>query len=239
MLRFQWPAGGGPRAIDVGALTPEQIDIEHIAHILARRPRWGGAFGKGFYSVAQHCVQMAQTMLWKDAEPLWAPFISQAREHTNTVLWALLHDAAEAYLLDAPRIVRERLVIIDDLAPLDLTSCDPEDWQMLSEIEARVLGIIMERFGLPAAMPDCVRRLDDMANEVELKVMSGRRDELTPTERIWFRQLLGINLDFRYWERAYLATFEELMVAREAANEHGEKKGEDDGETQDRAPAGG
>lgn len=58
-----------------------QIDIRDVAHALAHTGRYGG-HAKGFYSVAQHCV-----------------LASEYAEHGDK-LWALMHDAPEAYMGD-------------------------------------------------------------------------------------------------------------------------------------------
>lgn len=63
---------------------PEEIDITDIAHSLALQCRWAGHV-KQHYSVAEHCVRVSRIVPKEDA------------------LWALLHDAAEAYLIDLPR----------------------------------------------------------------------------------------------------------------------------------------
>lgn len=60
---------------------PEDIDIQDIAHHLARLCRFNGA-GQSLYSVAQHCCIVAQ-----ECSP-------------SNKLHALLHDAAEAYIGD-------------------------------------------------------------------------------------------------------------------------------------------
>lgn len=68
-----------------------EVCIEDIAHALSQQPRFGGHLPT-FYSVAQHCVEVANML------PL---------EHK---LAGLLHDASEAYLIDVPRPVKEILV---------------------------------------------------------------------------------------------------------------------------------
>jgi hypothetical protein len=63
---------------------PEDVCIEDIAHSLSNQCRFAG-HSRGFYSVGEHCVLMAQA----------APAKCQ--------LEALMHDASEAYLLDFPK----------------------------------------------------------------------------------------------------------------------------------------
>lgn len=58
-------------------------------------------------------------------------------------LWGLLHDAAEAYCVDVPRPLK-RMV------------------PYYREIEERVMAAICARFGLPAEIPACVKRADDI-----------------------------------------------------------------------------
>jgi uncharacterized protein len=65
---------------------PELITIEDIAHSLSMQPRFGGHLPV-WYSVAQHCVGVAQHCK-KDK------------------LQALLHDASEAYLMDIPSPIK-------------------------------------------------------------------------------------------------------------------------------------
>ena len=66
------------------------ICIEDIAHALSMQPRFGGHLPV-FYSVAQHCIKVAELV------------------DTDLKLAALLHDASEAYLIDVPRPVKEQL----------------------------------------------------------------------------------------------------------------------------------
>lgn len=68
----------------------EDIRIEDIAHSLARICRYNG-HTTYHYSVAQHCVLLSQHV----------PFLLQH--------YALMHDAAEAYVGDLSRPLRSRL----------------------------------------------------------------------------------------------------------------------------------
>lgn len=75
------------RMIDLSAPVPEDINLEDIAHHLARVCRFGGAVDE-YYSVASHSVYVARIVeAWEGATP-------------ELVRAALLHDATEAYLGD-------------------------------------------------------------------------------------------------------------------------------------------
>ena len=90
----------------------EHVDIRDIAHSLAMQCRFNGHC-RGFYSVAQHSVLVSQVVPPEDA------------------LWGLLHDAAEAYISDLPR-------------PLKNTA--PE----FRAAEHRLLTVILGRLGCPS-----------------------------------------------------------------------------------------
>lgn len=74
---------------------PEEIFVEDIAHSLSQQCRYAGHCLK-FYSVAEHCVLMAEV-------------VTQAGGSLDEARWALLHDASEAYLVDVPRPVKPHL----------------------------------------------------------------------------------------------------------------------------------
>lgn len=101
---------------------PEDVDITDIAHALSLICRYCGHV-REFYSVAQHSVLVAR-------------FTSP--EHR---LWALLHDASEAYIVDVPRPLKPSLVGYRDL-------------------ERRVMAAVCDRFGLPREEPPEVKRID-------------------------------------------------------------------------------
>lgn len=71
------------RIVDPFCLKAEDIDIVDIAHALSNICRFNGHCNK-FYSVAQHCVLVAEL------------------SSLENKMAALLHDASEAYLCDIP-----------------------------------------------------------------------------------------------------------------------------------------
>lgn len=107
--------------------NPADIVIEDIAHALSNMCRYTGHC-REFYSVAEHSVRMARQLLdngWPD----------------DVVLWGLLHDASEAYLVDVPRPIKSSLI-------------------GYREMEARVMTAVAERFRLPWPQPDVVSKAD-------------------------------------------------------------------------------
>lgn len=112
------------RALNPLAPRAEDLAIEDIAHALALQCRFGGHV-RGFYSVAQHSFLVSQVVPLADA------------------LWALLHDASEAYLMDLPTPVKET-------GPL----------AGYRGVEAQLQQTIYQRFGLTGAEPASVAEAD-------------------------------------------------------------------------------
>lgn len=123
---------------------PEEIRIEDIAHALSMQCRFGGHC-KTFYSVAEHSVRVSREL----PQPLR--------------LWGLLHDAAEAYLIDLPR-------------PLKRFS---EMGRLYLEIEDRLMVTVCERFGLPLSQPPEVKRMDTRL------LVTEKRDLMTVEPKPW------------------------------------------------------
>jgi hypothetical protein len=98
--------------------TPDQIHITDIAHALGMVCRYAGHCRR-FYSVAEHSVLLSHTV-----DP----------EHA---LWALLHDATEAYIGDIVRPLKHQM-------PGYLAT------------EARLALVVAIKFGLPGAIPEQV-----------------------------------------------------------------------------------
>lgn len=115
-----------PRAEDVSPLD--------IAHSLAMQCRYNGHV-KRFYSVAEHCVLMADFII--DGSD-----IRDAETARELALWALLHDAAEAYIGDMVR-------------PLKL------HMPAFRRADDDVTAVIADRFGLVSrTIPPEVKAID-------------------------------------------------------------------------------
>jgi 5'-deoxynucleotidase YfbR-like HD superfamily hydrolase len=129
------------------APTPEQIDIEDIAHGLAYQCRFNGQT-RHFYSVAQHSLIVA------DLVP------KRLRRA------ALLHDAAEAYMGDMVKPLKQ-------LFPL------------FSDIEAKVMTAIGLRYGVGNFNDRAIKRADLIALAME------KRDLMPNSTEPW-ESLKGI-----------------------------------------------
>jgi hypothetical protein len=123
------------------APSPDDVDPIDIAHALSLICRYGG-HTRRFYSVAEHCVLMSYEVPAEDA------------------LWALLHDATEAYVGDMVRPLKHHMA----------------DY---IEVEDRVAWAISERFDLDPAMPASVKAADNRI------LLDERAALLTPTDDVW------------------------------------------------------
>ena len=119
------------RRLDLLDPSPLDVEIEDIAHGLARVARWNGqTCGPLIFSVAQHSLFVERLLVALD--PLAPP---RAR------LAALLHDAPE-------------YVIGDIISPFKAAI-----GEAYTSVEARILAAIHQRFSLPAATPPTLARL--------------------------------------------------------------------------------
>src|SRR2546421_2968686 len=118
------------RRLDLLDPSPLDIEVEDIAHGLARVARWNGQTeGAHIFSVAQH--SLLTDMLARQA----------TRLSRDCRLALLLHDAPEYVIGD---MISPFKAVIGDAYKL---------------VERRLLAAIHLRFGLPAALPDHMHRL--------------------------------------------------------------------------------
>jgi 5'-deoxynucleotidase YfbR-like HD superfamily hydrolase len=137
------------RRLDLLDPSPLDVEIEDIAHGLARVARWNGqTSGSWAFSVAQHCV-LVESLVGRfrhRAPPAWR-------------LAALLHDAPEYVIGD---------LITPFKAAVGL------DYKAL---EARLQVAVHIRFGLPANLPatatDLIKRADRAAAFLEATQLAG------------------------------------------------------------------
>ncbi|GFE64784.1 HD domain-containing protein [Litoreibacter roseus] len=126
------------RRLDLLDPTPMDIELEDIAHGLAFVARWNGqTFGDFPYSVAEHSVLVEQ--LFTAAQP---------KASVKWQLAALLHDAPE-------------YVIGDMISPVK-SAVGPG----YAELDSRLTAAIHLRFGLPATLPQTIKRQIKKADRI-------------------------------------------------------------------------
>lgn len=121
---------------------PSEVCAEDIAHALSMQCRFGGHCAD-FWSVAQHSVCVSRIVPPEDA------------------LAGLLHDAAEAYLVDLPRPIKRFMAAY-------------------RAAEARIAQVIGERFGVDLVnLPASVKHAD------EVMLATEKRDLMINSFRDW------------------------------------------------------
>lgn len=137
------------RRLDLLEPSPLDVEIEDIAHGLARLARWNGqTSGDHPFSVAQHCLLV--TDICATMRPNWP---------AKWFLAALLHDAPE-------------YVIGDLISPFK--SAVGLDYK---HVERRLQEAIHLRFGLPVTLPspvtDTIKRADRVSAYFEAIELAG------------------------------------------------------------------
>jgi 5'-deoxynucleotidase YfbR-like HD superfamily hydrolase len=142
------------RRLDLLDPAPADIELDDIAHGLARVARWNGqTTGPHVFSVAQHSL-FVETI----AAELDPGLDDGAR------LAALLHDAPE-------------YVIGDIITPLKAVI-----GRGYGEVETRLLAAVYRRFGLPGEPPPALRRLIKRADRAAACLEATRLAGFSPAE---------------------------------------------------------
>jgi len=141
------------RRLDLLDPSPLDVELEDIAHGLARVARWNGQTkGAHIYSVAQHSLLVEALARAK-----------VPRLDRNGRLALLLHDAPE-------------YVVGDMISPFKAVIGDS-----YKAVEHRLLAAIHLRFGLPAKLPETLQNLiktaDRAAAYLEATRLAGFADE--------------------------------------------------------------
>ncbi len=140
------------RRLDLLNPSPLDIEIEDIAHGLARVARWNGqTIGPAIFSVAQHSLLVE------------AIFSDDGKATRDEQMAALLHDAPE-------------YVVGDMISPFKAVIGG--DYKA---VELRLLAAIHVRFGLKASVPDAltkrIKQADQIAAFLEATQLAGFDEE--------------------------------------------------------------
>jgi 5'-nucleotidase len=141
------------RRLDLLDPSPLDVELEDIAHGLARVARWNGQTnGEHIFSVAQHALLVEALARAR-----------QPRLDARSRIAVLLHDAPE-------------YVIGDMISPFKAVIGDS-----YKAVEKRLLAAIHLRFGLPARLPEettaLVKLADRQAAYLEATKLAGFADE--------------------------------------------------------------
>lgn len=148
-----------------------EVRVADIAHSLSLQCRYAGHCLR-FYSVAEHSVLLARHV---------------AAEHR---LWALLHDASEAYLVDVPRPIKGDLV-------------------GYKAIEANIMTAVAEAYGLRGDMPAEV-------HEADVRICVDEKAQNMAPGPMWgIDGLEPLDIKLQFWspaeaEAAFLDLFAEI-----------------------------
>lgn len=134
---MSWVQTASGKKFDFKNITLDSIDINDIAHALSLSCRFGGHCQR-FYSVAEHSVRTSYVA--KDMK------------------WALMHDAAEAYIGDMATPLKSIIPAFRDM-------------------EEKVLSKIAEKFGLTMPIPDEVKIADAVLLATEKEYLMVKEPE--------------------------------------------------------------
>jgi len=175
--------------IDFSNFTVDKVRLPDIARSLSHQCRFGGHVAE-FYSVAQHSVLVAERLRRWNMNPI-------------TVRWGLMHDAAEAYITDVPRPIKAIMQV---------------GVESYRTIEARLLEVIADAFGLPPWIPEPVWNADRDLLYAEALALQPKAGEL------WVPELAecGDLPTIQPWTpkeayRAFFDLFNQLFASREEA----------------------
>ena len=159
------------KELDIFALTQEDIDITDIMHSLSQINRYNG-HTKFPYTVAQHSVYVAKLEY-------------EHSKDARRALAALLHDAAEAYIGDIVRPIKNTLKFVLSGMACNMQATAEADmllrWEYkLSHCEERIQGLIYNKFHCTPC--NTIKLWDDMVAAAEVQYFFGRNIGVQPAE---------------------------------------------------------
>lgn len=137
----------------------DEIHIDDITQSLGMQCRFNGHVKK-FYSVAEHSVHVARLVL-------------ERTDDKRQALYALLHDASEAYLCDIQR-------------PIKLTLTNYED------IEKRLQDCIFAKYDAPLH--------SHVTDYIDKHIVRVEAEQLYPVAPDWVEQYDRIDMQVKCWE---------------------------------------
>lgn len=169
------------KLIDPFNVKPEDICIEDIAHGLSLLCRYGGQCNR-FYSVAEHSIIMATYPGFRK----WHP------------LAMLLHDAAEAYIGDIIRPIKQKL-------------------PKFKQFETNFIYAIAYKFGLAPSVFATVKEPDNIMLATEAFWMMDAPPKFYERNFALSDNLIDFNIPFYYFnpleaERRFLRLYKELTI---------------------------
>lgn len=125
------------KEIDVFDPRPENICLVDIAWALSRVPRFAG-HTESPMTVLEHTLEVVTLLPWEYSG------------QTDLARWALLHDAAEAYIGDVPKPIKDQI-------------------PAFTEVENKILDVIWRKY-----MPEGVNRavVETLVHEADMKSLT-------------------------------------------------------------------
>lgn len=145
---------------------PEQIHIDDLAECLSRECRWSGSIA---ISVAEHSCLLAEI-----ASP-------------DMKIYALLHDAAEAYTGDIPSPIKKLLTIDASLAWVDEVNIS------FTQMEERILECICRSLDVPFDQSKFERilKIESEIFDQEIKLYVNRTMRSSYWQTRWKKEVLN------------------------------------------------
>ena len=164
----------------------QDVCIDDIAHALALKCRYTGHC-REFYSVAQHSVFVSRMVPQADA------------------LWGLLHDAAEAYLPDVARPIKDSVHVRR-----------AKGYVPFGRAEGSILVAVACAFGMQLEMPLSIKVADVRLLERERRQLLGPPPEEWSTAEMWDGDARPIHCwTWLAAKRRFLRRFRELTEGAE------------------------